>query len=228
MARGTFIFSLSLFGPAALASEKDSPNILLVTIDTLRLDQLSCYRSTRLQTPNIVGFARRGALFRRAFYHNPIILAAHVNVLLGLTPPAHGIHDNSNFIVRDEFTTLAEWLKKAGYETGAIIGVFPLDSRFGLAQGFDLYDDNYGVQDPEAISFVERRAEEVVDKAVGWLGGRTGLWFLWVHFFDPHQRYSPPEPFLSRFKNDPYSGEVAYVDRALGKLFSSIEAKGSG
>ena len=220
--------ALFLPRPAALASKKDSPCVLLITIDTLRPDRLSCYGSSRLQTPNIDGVARRGALFSRAFSHNPITLAAHVNILLGLTPPAHGVHDNSNFILRDEFTTLAEWLKKAGYETGAVIGAFPLDSRFGLAQGFDLYDDNYGAQDPEAMSFVERRAEEVVDKAVGWLDGRTGPWFLWVHLFDPHQRYSPPEPFLSRFKDDPYSGEVAYVDQALGKLFTNIEAKGLG
>jgi len=226
MAWGTFILSLILLGPAALAAKKDSPNVLLITIDTLRPDRLSCYGSSRLQTPNIDGLARRGALFSRAFSHNPITLAAHVNILLGLTPPAHGVHDNSNFIVRDEFMTLAEWLKKAGYETGAIIGAFPLDSRFGLAQGFDLYDDNYGAQDPTATTFVERRAEEVVDRASGWLEGRTKPWFLWVHLFDPHQRYNPPEPFLNRFKDDPYSGEVAYVDQALGKLFSSIEAKG--
>jgi len=226
MAWGTFIFSLSALGPTVLASKKDSPNVLLITIDTLRPDRLSCYGSSRLQTPNIDGLARRGALFSRAFSHNPITLAAHVNILLGLTPPAHGVHDNSNFIVRGEFTTLAEWLKKAGYETGAIIGAFPLDSRFGLAQGFDLYDDNYGTQDPTATTFVERRAEEVVDIAIAWLEGRTRPWFLWIHLFDPHQPYNPPEPFLSRFKDDPYSGEVAYVDQALGKLFSSIEAKG--
>jgi len=218
--------ALFLLGPALQASTKESLNVLLITIDTLRPDRLSCYGSSRLQTPNIDGLAKRGALFSRAFSHNPITLAAHANILLGLTPPAHGVHDNSNFIVRDDFTTLAEWLKKAGYETGAIIGAFPLDSRFGLAQGFDLYDDNYGAQDSEALSFVERKAEDVVGRAIGWLEGRTGPWFLWVHLFDPHQPYSPPEPFLSRFRDDPYSGEVAYVDQALGKLFSSIEAKG--
>ena len=222
------ITALFLLPAAAPAARKDSPNLLLITIDTIRPDRLSCYGSTRLQTPNIDGLAKRGALFSRAFSHNPITLAAHVNILLGLTPPAHGVHDNSNFIVREEFTTLAEWLKKAGYETGAIIGAFPLDSRFGLGQGFDLYDDNYGAQDPQAMSFVERRAEEVVDKAVGWLEGRIGPWFLWIHLFDPHQRYNPPEPLLSRFRDDPYSGEVAYVDQALGKLFSTIEAKGLG
>ena len=213
-------------GPASAALRKDSPNVLLVTIDTLRPDRLSCYGSSRLRTPNIDGLAQRGALFERAFSHNPITLAAHVNILLGLTPPAHGVHDNSNFIVRDEFTTLAEWLKKSGYETGAVIGAFPLDSRFGLDQGFDFYDDNYGAQDPDALSFVERRAEQVVDKALGWLQSRTGPWFLWVHLFDPHQPYDPPEPFRSRFRNDPYSGEVAYVDEALGRLLAKLEEKG--
>jgi len=227
MAWGAICFLLSP-AAAAAAAKKDTANVLLVTLDTLRPDRLSCYGSTRLRTPNIDRLALRGALFGRAFSHNPITLAAHVNILLGLTPPAHGVHDNSNFIVRDEFTTLAEWLKKAGYETGAVIGAFPLDSRFGLAQGFDLYDDNYGAQDPDAMSFVERRAEEVVDRAVGWLEDRTGPWFLWIHLFDPHQPYDPPEPFRSRFKDDPYSGEVAYVDQALGKLLSAVEAKGPG
>jgi arylsulfatase A-like enzyme/Tfp pilus assembly protein PilF len=222
------ITALFLLPAAAPAEKKDPPNLLLITIDTIRPDRLSCYGSTRLRTPNIDGLAKRGALFSRAFSHNPITLAAHANILLGLTPPAHGVHDNSNFIVREEFTTLAEWLKKAGYATGAIIGAFPLDSRFGLGQGFDLYDDNYGAQDPQAMSFVERRAEEVVDKAVSWLEGRTGPWFLWIHLFDPHQPYNPPEPFLSRFKDDPYSGEVASVDQALGKLFATVEAMGSG
>lgn len=208
------------------AAPKNPLNVLLITVDTLRPDRLSCYGSHFLQTPAIDDLARRGALFRRAFAHNTVTLPSHANILLGATAAAHGVHDNSNFIVPGEFLTLAEFLKQAGYATGAFIGAFPLDSRFGLTRGFDTYDDNYGTQEPAAEVFVERPAEAVIEKALEWLEDRSGRWFVWVHLFDPHQPYRPPEPFLSRFKDDRYSGEVAYVDHALDTLFSRLRAKG--
>jgi arylsulfatase A-like enzyme/Flp pilus assembly protein TadD len=201
-------------------------NVLLITVDTLRADHLGCYGSKTVQTPAIDAIAARGALFARAFAHTPSTLPSHTDILLGLTPNAHGVHDNSNFIVRKDFLTLAEWLKAQGYATGAFVGAFPLDSRFGLVQGFDVYDDNYGAQGPTDMIFVERKADVVVGKALEWLEGRTGPWFLWVHVFDPHQPYEPPEPFKSRYPGRPYEGEIAYADSALGKLFSSLKAKG--
>jgi arylsulfatase A-like enzyme/Flp pilus assembly protein TadD len=217
---------MNLIGARAAALPKNPMNVLLITVDTLRPDRLSCYGSPFLRTPAIDGLAQRGVLFRRAFAHNTVTLPSHTNILLGLTPAAHGVHDNSNFIVPGECLTLAEFLKGAGYATGAFIGAFPLDSRFGLTQGFDTYDDNYGTQDPAAEVFVERPAEPVIDKALEWLEAQSGPWFVWVHLFDPHQPYHPPEPFLSRFKDDRYSGEVAYVDQSLGKLFSRLREKG--
>jgi arylsulfatase A-like enzyme/Flp pilus assembly protein TadD len=219
---------LLIFGLGSAAADvpKNPLNVLLITVDTLRPDRLSCYGGPHLQTPQIDGLARRGVLFKRAFAHNTITLPSHTNILLGLTPPAHGVHDNSNFIVPKELQTLAEILKKAGYATGAFVGAFPLDSRFGLTQGFDVYDDNYGTQDPASEVFVERKAEAVIDKSVGWLDAQSKPWFAWVHLFDPHQPYNPPEPFLSRFKDDHYSGEVAYVDYSLGRLFSWLRTKG--
>jgi arylsulfatase A-like enzyme/Flp pilus assembly protein TadD len=215
-------------GPRAPAAVGPKPplNVLLITVDTLRPDRLGCYGSRSPATPAIDGLARRGARFTHAFAHNTVTLPSHANILLGLTPAAHGVHDNSNFVVPGEFQTLAEFLKGAGYATGAFIGAFPLDSRFGLTQGFDTYDDNYGTQDPAAEVFVERPADAVIDKAMEWLEAQPGPWFAWVHLCDPHQPYRPPEPFRSRFKDDPYSGEIAYVDQALGKLFSRLGAKG--
>jgi arylsulfatase A-like enzyme/Flp pilus assembly protein TadD len=210
---------------AAGRAAANKPNVLLITIDTLRPDRLGCYGSPYLKTPEIDALAARGVVFTRAFAHNPETLPSHTNILLGLTPLAHGVHDNTNFVVRPEFLTIPAWLKDRGYATGAVIGAFPLDSRFGLTRGFDNYDDDYGTQDPAGNNFVERNAEIVVSRAVAWIGKREGPWFLWIHLFDPHQPYSAPEPFKTRFRNDGYSGEVAFTDQALGRLFGFLREK---
>jgi arylsulfatase A-like enzyme/Flp pilus assembly protein TadD len=216
----------ALFLPGAAAAAAPKPNILLITIDTLRADHLGCYGDRTSRTPTIDALAGRGVLFTRAFAHTPLTLPSHTNILLGLTPNAHGVHDNSNFIVREDFLTLAEWLKGQGYATGAVVGAFPLDSRFGLTRGFDLYDDNYGSQGPMDVTFVERRADAVVGLGLNWLKAQTGPWFLWIHCFDPHQPYDPPEPNKTQFAGDPYDGEIAFVDAALGKLFDFLKEAG--
>jgi arylsulfatase A-like enzyme/Flp pilus assembly protein TadD len=224
-----FLLALGIAIPsfAAGPNAKESRlNFLLITIDTLRPDRLSCYSDQHLQTPNIDSLAERGVLFLRAFSHTPTTLPSHTNILLGTTPVYHGVHDNQNFIVRDDFLTLAEHLKGNGYTTGAFVGAFPLDSRFGLTQGFDVYDDNYGSKNYEEFSYVERPAEVVVQKAMDWLGQQKNTWFLWIHCFDPHQQYNPPEPYKTKFKDTPYNGEVAYVDHELGKLFGYLKNKG--
>ena len=122
------------------APKQDDPNVLLISVDTIRPDRLSCYSTKYVQTRQIDALAAKGVVFERAFAHNPITLPSHANILLGVTPPSHGVHDNSKFKVREDFLTLAEYLKDKGYSTGAFIGAFPLDSRFGLNQGFDVYD----------------------------------------------------------------------------------------
>jgi arylsulfatase A-like enzyme/Flp pilus assembly protein TadD len=216
--------ALALSPPAAAAAAK--PNILLITIDTLRADHLGCYGDKDIRTPAIDGLAGRGILFSRAFAHTPLTLPSHTNILLGLTPNAHGVHDNSNFIVREDFLTLAEWLKGQGYATGAVVGAFPLDSRFGLTKGFDFYDDNYGSQGPMDMTFVERKADVVVAKGLEWLKAQTGPWFLWIHCFDPHQPYDPPEPYKTQYAQNLYDGEIAFVDSALGKLLDFLKERG--
>ena len=223
------IFSLpfSLFQPSFAGQKAGGRwNVLLITIDTLRPDRLSCYSTLHVQTPRIDGLAAGGALFLKAFAHTPTTLPSHTNILLGTTPLYHGVHDNHNFIVREEFLSLAELLKQNGYETGAFVGAFPLDSRFGLTQGFDVYDDNYGSKINQEFSYVERRAEVVVQKATEWLRERRSPWFLWVHCFDPHQKYDPPEPFKTQYQDHLYNGEVAYVDSALGVLLDQIGKSG--
>lgn len=201
-------------------------NLLLITIDTLRADRLSCYGSERLKTPNIDLLASRGALFTRALAHSVTTLTSHANILLGTTPLYHGVHDNTNFVVRDELLTLAEHLKPFGYSTGAFVGAFPLDTRFGLSQGFDVYDDKY-VQNTPKETAKERKAEVVVSSALEWLKRQEKEpWFLWIHCWDPHDPYDPPEPFKTQYASSLYDGEVAYVDFTLGKVLRFIEKGG--
>lgn len=207
------------------AQKGDDVNVLLISIDTIRPDRLSCYSRKYVQTPQIDGLAAQGFVFERAFAHNPITLPSHVNILLGITPPAHGVHDNSKFKVREDFLTLAEYLKGKGYSTGAFIGAFPLDSRFGLNQGFDVYDESYPSRFGEMLSFPERDAGQVIQAALAWLEKQNSKWFLFVHVWDPHAPYRPAQPFSETFKDDLYSGEVAYVDSELGKLFDYLESK---
>jgi arylsulfatase A-like enzyme/Flp pilus assembly protein TadD len=215
---------LAVLSCAAGASAADL-NVLLVTIDTLRADRLSCYSPEHVRTPRIDGLAARGILFERAFAHDPETLPSHTNILLGMTSLAHGVCENSKSIVAPEFLTLAELLKSSGYSTGAFVSGFPLDSRFGLNQGFDVYDDHYPAKPTPGELFSERRAEKTVAAALQWLSLPKGKWFCWVHLWDPHDPYAPPEPYLTQYADDPYAGEVAYVDAQLGLLFSELEKR---
>jgi len=201
-------------------------NVLLITVDTLRPDRLSCYSTAYVKTPEVDALGERGAIFERAYAHNPTTLPSHANILTGMTPPFHGVSENAKSKLPDACLTLAEYLRTKGYETGAFVGAFPLDSRFGLDQGFDVYDDSFPAPLARMGTSAERRAGEVVKAASAWISGRKGKWFCWVHLFDPHAPYAPPEPFLSRSKNDPYSGEAAYVDSELGRLFRDLRGSG--
>jgi arylsulfatase A-like enzyme/Flp pilus assembly protein TadD len=216
------VFSSAFLGNP-IPKTKNKLNILLITIDTLRADRLSCYGSQHLKTPHIDDLGKRGVLFLRAFANTSTTLPSHANILLGVTPNYHGVHENLNFIVSEELLTLAEHLKNNGYATGAFVGAYPLDSRFGLSQGFDIYDDNYSRIHTENFSSLERSAEAVIKGALEWLEGRRSPWFLWIHCWDPHTPYEPPEPFKTQYKEHLYEGEVAYVDLALGKLLDHMK-----
>ena len=221
--------SLSGAGPVQPAGNqkinfpRSGMNILLITVDTLRYDHLSVLYDKYVKTPNIDRLASQSIVFTRAFSHNPCTLPAHTNIMTGTTALYHGISDNSGFYLDKRFLTLASYLKQSGYLTGAFIGAFPLDSRFGLNQGFDVYDDQYGTHNKDELFFVERPAEKVIEPAIKWISGTRGKWFTWIHLFDPHQPYMPPQPFRKDYRNDLYSGEVAYMDSCLKKLFDFLE-----
>ncbi len=220
-----FSASLCLYGATGKVNQK-AYNVLLITVDTLRYDHLSIYSDKYLKTPNIDRLAAQSFIFERAFSHNPVTLPAHINILTGTTPCFHGVSDNSGFRLDERFLTLGEHLKAQGYRTSAFIGAFPLDSRFGLNQGFDVYDDNYGTHNDMALFFVERPAEKVIAPAMQWIAKQSGKWFSWIHLFDAHQPYLPPAPYDKLYGHDLYSGEVAHVDNSLKVLFDFLAAKG--
>jgi arylsulfatase A-like enzyme/Tfp pilus assembly protein PilF len=193
-------------------------NVLIVTIDTLRADALRSYGGIA-DTANLDRLASEGVRFTFAHAHAVVTLPSHSSILTGRYPFEHGVRDNAGFRLSDSAVTLAETLRDRGWATGAFVGAFPVDRQFGLAQGFDVYDDLGGRQVAQAeFAFAERKAEVVVAAARAWIEQQQKPWFAWVHVFDPHAPYAPPAPFDSRYPGEPYAGEVAYVDQALGPL----------
>jgi arylsulfatase A-like enzyme/Flp pilus assembly protein TadD len=217
------LLALLLPAPAAAASPSTTrPDLLLVTIDTWRADAAGFAGNSKAATPNLDRIASTGRVFTNAHAHNVVTLPSHTNILTGLYPYQHGVRDNSGFVLPRDVDTLATVLHAAGYATGAFVGAYPLDSRYGLGRGFDEYDDRttQGAGDGRLV-LAERRGDEVVAPALAWWKARAGRpRFLWVHLYDPHARYHPPEPFATRYKDDLYLGEVAAVDSFLGPLLA--------
>lgn len=204
----------------AIARSADQ-NVLLVTIDTLRADAPS-FAGGRAATPNLDRLATLGIRYSFAHAHAVVTLPSHASILTGRYPFEHGVHDNAGFTLSPRFPTLAAMLGGKGYATGAFVGSFAVDSRFGLNAGFDLYDDKYGKSDMSSgFRMAERRADAVVAAATAWIGQQKGRWFAWVHVFDPHGPYEPPPPFDSQYRDAPYHGEVAFTDAALGPLLDA-------
>ena len=199
-------------------------NVLLVTIDTLRADALSAYGGPAA-TPNLDRLAAHGARFTFAHAATVLTLPSHATILTGLYPYQHGIRNNEGYRLRPDASTMATRLKALGFATGAFVGAFPLERRFGLSVGFDVYDDRVGeVGSAADFAMTERRANEVVKVANAWIDRTPGKWFGWVHVYDPHAPYQPPPEWLARYPQQPYYGEVAWTDFALGALFDRLRA----
>jgi arylsulfatase A-like enzyme/Flp pilus assembly protein TadD len=199
-------------------------DVLLVTIDTLRADSVGFAGNRRVETPVLDRLAAASRVFTSAHAHNVITLPSHTNILTGLYPFQHGVRENSGFTLSPKVPTLATVLKQAGYATGAFVGAYPLDSHYGLNHGFDVYDDRFPRgENPDEFTIAERRGNAVVTPALAWWNAhRGGRRFLWVHLYDPHAAYEPPEPFASRYRDRPYLGEIAAVDSFLSPLLSPL------
>jgi len=210
---------------------RSRPNVLLVTFDTTRWDHVGYASGRQGLTPTVDALAERGTWFETCLTSQPLTLPAHTTILTGLYPYHHGVRNNGTYIASGELETLAESLQADGYATHAIVSAFVLDSRFGLAQGFDAYDDDLsGGPKQKMFMFKELKAEQIASKAVRWIEGRGETeqpFFLWLHFFDPHADYEPPPDVAVRFPGDPYSGEIFYADRELGRVVSALEGTGA-
>ncbi|MHB1047607.1 MAG: sulfatase-like hydrolase/transferase [Thermoanaerobaculia bacterium] len=207
--------------PARPAPPPERPALLLVTLDTTRADALAPEAQAGA-TPAFAALAGRGMRFAQAYATAPTTLPSHASMLSGLYPAGHGVHENGRRLP-DHVPLVSERLRELGYATAAFVSGYPLESPFGLARGFDLYDDELG------DGRVERSARETTDRALAWLARtETRPRFLWVHYYDPHEPYAPPEPFRSRFPHDPYLGEIAAMDQELGRLVAAFEAAAGG
>lgn len=215
--------------PLVPAQTPSGPNVLLVTIDTLRADRLGSYGYTSARTPVLDGLAAAGVRFEDATAHAALTHPSHAAILTGRYPGAHGIRLNGMDPLPPGAVTLAERLKAAGYRTGAVTASVVLDSAYGLDQGFDDYDDAIAgpVRATMAMADLQRSATEVSSAAVGWIERQRAPWFLWVHYYDPHLPYSPPAGPLKAAGGRPYDGEIAYVDAEIGRLLAAIERAGT-
>jgi len=215
--------------PNRLLAADGPANVVVITLDTLRADHLGCYGDHSIATPNLDALARGAARFTHAFTPVPITLPAHTALFTGSFPMATGVHDFSGNKVPTSAVTLAKVLHDHGYSTAAFLGAAVLDSRFGLNQGFDTYFDHFDFDrlDETNLDMAKRSGDQVIDNALEWLKANPRRpFFLWVHLYDAHYPYTPPEPYASRYAGRPYDGEIAFDDAQVGRLIAFLRELG--
>ncbi|MGB9893433.1 MAG: sulfatase, partial [Candidatus Saccharicenans sp.] len=208
----------------------EKPNILLITLDTTRADHLPLYGYNGVSTPNLNELGQKGVVFEQCATTSPLTLPAHCSIMTGYYPPYHGVRVNGNNALSDAQVTMAEIMAAAGYKTAAFIAAFVLDGRWGLKQGFEYYDDQIDLRKYKQLDLgmVQRRGDEVVNSALKWLEENYNHpFFTWVHLYDPHLPYEPPEPYFSQYNYFPpvslYDGEIAFMDEQIGRLYSWLK-----
>jgi arylsulfatase A-like enzyme/Flp pilus assembly protein TadD len=216
--------------PEPVKATPRGANVILITLDTTRADHLSCYAPGHAQTPNLDALAARGVRFTQATVQVPLTIPSHACIMTGAYPPIHGLRDMDGFVLDKSHPTIASLTQATGFVTAAFVGSRVLAKHFGLSHGFDTYDDDMGADKEEARlpgDFAERRASVVTDRALEWLiqnGQRK--FFLWVHYYDPHAPYDPPEPYKRRYAGKLYDGEIAYMDEQIGRLLEGLARTG--
>src|SRR5437588_405842 len=223
------ISCLLLTAPRALAAGNPAPNVVVITIDTLRADHVGCYGYKQIHTPNIDALAADGVRFERAYTPVPVTLPAHTTIFTGTYPMLSGMHDFSANKLNPQQPTLASVLKEHGFTTGAVIGSAVLDSRFGLKHGFDFYYDHFDFSrlQESNLDEMERPCNVVADVTLDWLAKNyQKKFFLWMHLYDPHYPYRPPAPYSQEYESHPYDGEIAFADAQVGRLLRFLKEKG--
>jgi hypothetical protein len=215
------VAALSLTAMACSAPPAVRPDIVLVTLDTVRADRLGTFGGDPLISPNLDRLARRGRAFSSCDAASPLTLPSHATILTGLYPPAHGLRSNGRGRLPASVPTLAQQFQDHGYATAAFVSSVILDHGHGLDGGFSTYDDQVG---PAG----ERRGDTTVDAALSWWRSRPRRQpaFIWVHLFDAHAPYRPPSPWAERFPGRPYEGEIAFMDAQVGRLLDGMSAAG--
>jgi arylsulfatase A-like enzyme/Tfp pilus assembly protein PilF len=209
------------FGTLPRGVTRTGLNLVVITLDTTRADRLGAYGYPHAGTPNLDALAQDGLVFEHASTAAPLTLPAHSTLFTGRFPPEHGVRDNGGYFLNDSEHTLAEVLKARGYETGGFIAAYVLDSKWGIAQGFNTYFDNFDLSKYQVMSMgaIQRPGNEVVDQALPWIDQhRAAPFFAWVHLYDAHTPYDPPEPFKSQHPGDPYQGEISFADAQVGRV----------
>jgi len=226
--RWSAAFVLLLQAAIAATPPPVRPNIIVITLDTTRADRMGFLGSNRGLTPNLDAVAKEGVVFSRAYSHVPLTTASHANIFTGTYTQFNRVNDFGVPLAKT-LPYLPDILRQNGYHTGAFVGSLILDPLDGTApgfdRGFDVYDAGFHLRRQGANRYqtVERRADDVVQHALGWLSQvPNGPFFLWVHLYDAHDPYDPPPPFKDRYSSQPYDGEIAYMDSVLGKLFAEL------
>ncbi|MGA7293067.1 MAG: sulfatase-like hydrolase/transferase [Terriglobales bacterium] len=207
-------------------SPVSNPSVVLITIDTVRADHVGCYGARMVKTPTLDGLARDGVVFDRAISQVPLTWPSHTVILTGTYPFQNGVQDFTGEPLSPKFRSVAQAFKEAGYATGAVVSAFVLDRSWGLARGFDFYDDAFSAQtfEKKDTGLVDRRAGESVAHAIAWLKKTPRRpFFFWLHLYDPHSPYDPPEPYRSEYSSHLYDGEIAYADHELGNLITWLK-----
>jgi arylsulfatase A-like enzyme len=220
----TVVFPSGLM--AAAPPRRAASNVILITIDTVRADHLGCYGSTDAKTPTLDALARDGIVFERAISQVPLTWPSHAAILTGTYPFQNGVQDFTGQPLDPRFRSVAQVFKQQGYATGAVVSAFVLDRSWGLARGFDFYDDAFSAEvfRHKDVGLVDRRAGESVTHAISWLQKAPHRpFFFWLHLYDPHSPYDPPEPFRTQYRSHPYDGEIAYADHELGRLIAWLK-----
>ncbi len=221
--------SLLPWASTAFAVPVGAPNVVVITIDTLRADHLGCYGYKQIRTPNIDALAADATRFERAYTAVPVTLPSHTVMFTGTYPMLSGMHDFAANKLNPTQPTLASVLKEHGYATAAVIGSAVLDSRFGLNRGFDFYYDHFDFNrlQESNLEEMERPGNLVADVTLDWLSKNySKKFFLWMHLYDPHYPYRPPAPYGEEYKDSPYDGEIAFADAQVGRLIRFLKSKG--
>jgi arylsulfatase A-like enzyme/predicted Zn-dependent protease len=219
---GFYLFS----GAKNKVKRDDSLNVLLITLDTTRADHIGAYGWAKAKTPNIDALAAKGVRFANAYCPTPLTLPSHCSILTGTYPLYHKVRNNGSYYLGQDAVTLAEKLKERGYKTSAFVASFNVDSRFGVDQGFDYYDDKFSDDEMLKTFRSERKADKVADSFIAWFDVNSEQkFFSWVHLFDPHMPHDPPSPYKEEFAGNLYDGEIAFMDHHFGRIIDRLREK---